>query len=473
MSERLSRGRAVFVGAIVGCGVLGLAATLPAQAVGDPDPWQLESSLGPDPGPPAGQLGPAVAISSKRCAVGNRRDGDLGTDTGVVHCFDFVRKSWKVSQLLKDPGGCVTCDFGASLSMDSERLAVGAPRDGALGFESGRAHLFLRRGTRWVLDATLARPSPGVEEHFGAAIAVRGRVAVVGAPFADHGGAPPEKVLDAGAAEVYELRDGKWTHAATLSSPKPSVSGWFGCAVAVEGDRIAVGAYGEPQDGSAGAVHLFRRTASGWTIEQSLTPPWSGPSWFGFSIAMEGDRVLVGAPIARPPGSGAATGAAFLHEHAANGFTLVATLTAPWLVAGDGLGFSTALLDGAAFVGATGDDELGEDAGAVYLFARRPNGFRPAEKLAVPALAPGDRCGASLAAVPGRLLIGRGGDPESSPAPGQGAAWIFAQTPASTPRRSATSGRTGEKAPNGPPKEPPPRSRRGTASKEQSRTNDR
>ncbi|MBM4112330.1 MAG: hypothetical protein FJ253_02980 [Phycisphaerae bacterium] len=416
-------------------------AVAPIGAGDDAPPWVMEAQLAPDPGPPASQLGAAVAISAKRCAVGNRRDTDLGSDTGVVHCFDFVRKAWRLSQLLKDPAGCITCDFGAALAMDSDRLIVGAPRDGSLGFDAGRAHVFERRGTRWVLDATLARPSPGVDEHFGGAVAVRGRVAVIGAPRADLGAKPPTRIDDAGVAEVFELREGTWTHAATLLPPKPSTSAWFGAAVAAEGDRVAIGALGESNEGgTAGAVHIFRRVAEGWTHESTLTPPWPGPSWFGFSLAMDGDRLLVGAPLSRPPGSGVATGAAFLYLRTGSSMQLAGTLTAPWLAAGDGLGISTALDGDNAFVGASGDDEDGEDSGAVYLFARRAGSLRPAEKLAVPSLSAGDHCGAALAACAGRLIVGRGGDPEATPAPGQGAAWIF--TPQQGPTRRSGSGST-------------------------------
>lgn len=404
--------------------------------------WTLEALLEPDPGPPPSQLGAAVAINAKRAAVGNRRNHDLGTDTGVVHCYDQIRKAWRPAPLIRDPAACVTCDFGAALNMDADRLIVGAPRDGSLGFEAGRAHVFVRRGSKWALEATLARPTPAPAELFGQAVAIHGRVAVIGAPYADgvlslaEGSTP-----DCGTVEVFEQQDGRWTHAASLVPPLPATSAWFGAAVAIEGDLLAVGAYGQP-DGAApaGAVHLYRRNVQTWVLDQSLPCPWPGAAWFGHSVSINGGRVLVGAPRAKAPGSNASTGAAFLFERDTAAFTLSASLVAPWLTSGDGFGISVALDRDSAFVGASGDDEAGEDAGAAYLFTRSGSTFRPAEKLSIPGTAAGDHAGAAVETARGRLIVGRAGDMELDPRPGDGVAWIFTSPMVSPPPATSSVG---------------------------------
>jgi len=418
-----------------------MAATGAAVNAQVPPPWTLEALLEPDPGPPPGMLGAAVAIGQKRALVGNRRNHDLGTDSGLVHAFDHVGKSWRLSHLIRDPAGCLTCDFGAALALDGDRAVVGAPRDGAKAFEAGRAHIYVRRGTRWKLETTLSRPSPAPAELFGSSVALAGRVAVVGAPYADQQTAEPVAgtIADAGAVEVFEQQDDRWIHAATLTSPSAATSAWFGSAVAVAGDLIAVGEHGLHRDGAAaGAVHLYRRTISGWHLEQSLDCPWPGTTWFGFAVALEGGRVLVGAPRAKAPGSGATAGAAFLFERLGDNFGLLGSLSAPWLASGDGLGCSVAIDRDALFVGATGDDEAGEDAGAVYLFTRGSSGFRPAEKLVIPGLSAGDRAGAVVAATRGRLIVGRGGEMEVDPSPGDGVAWILSSPTLAPPSRTSS-----------------------------------
>lgn len=456
-----TRRRSIVTLGLILLGGVAHAAGTKSAAPADAPPWTLEALLEPDPGPPPLMLGAAVAISQKRAAVGNRRNHDLGTDTGVIHFYDFVRKSWRLGHLVREPAGCLTCDFGAALDLDGERVIVGAPRDGALVFEAGRAHVFIRRGTKWALESTLSRPRPAAADLFGTAVAVSGRVAVVGVPYADHKASTPvatvsveaptpnANVLDAGAVEIFEQRDGQWIHAITLTPPSPTASGWFGAAVAVEGDLVAVGAYGH-SDGIAavGTVHLYRRTAEGWEFEQTLSCPWPGGAWFGYAVAIEGGRVLVGAPRAQAPGSGAATGGGFLFERRGEAtFGLAATFSAPWLAAGDAFGISVALDRESALLGASGDDEAGEDAGAVYLFSRSGASYRPAEKLVIPGLSAANHAGASVAVTGGRLIIGRGGDPEADPRPGDGLAWVFTSPIVSPPPQTSSLEDSARRAP--------------------------
>ncbi|MBX3355652.1 MAG: hypothetical protein KF724_08140 [Phycisphaeraceae bacterium] len=427
---------------VVAVGAVGTATLASARAQSQaPNQWQLEAQLEPDVGPPPSLLGPAVAINPKRAAVGNRRNHDTGSDSGVVHCFDLVRRAWRQSQLVHEPSGCITCDFGAALDMDADRMIVGAPRDGALGFEAGRAHIYLRRGTRWVLETTIARSKPSPGDLFGSDVSIAGRVAVVGMPYADLGPPGPGQgaTPDCGGVEVFEFVGQRWEHVATLLPPTPATSGWFGAAVAVEGDLIAVGEHGHP-DGlaAAGAVHLYRRKLEGWVHEQTIASPWPGAAWFGFALSIDGGRLLVGAPRAKAPGASAATGAAFLYERSGSSLTLSAALGAPWLQSGDGFGISVALDRETAVVGASGDDESGFDAGAIYFFTRSGKSFRPADKVLIPGVGEGDRAGARMGATRGRVIVGRGGDPELDPAPGDGAAWIFTSPTVSPPPRTTS-----------------------------------
>jgi hypothetical protein len=86
----------------------------------------------------------------------------------------------------------------------------------------------------------------------------------------------------------------------------------FGWSVAVSGDTIVVGAYGEGSSTTginstpnelapgAGAAYVFLRTAGVWSQEAYLKPAAIGTTQandhFGYSVAVSGDTVVVGAP---------------------------------------------------------------------------------------------------------------------------------------------------------------------------------
>ena len=420
-------GRPGILGAVAACAA---AAGMAFSADGGGDggsaarPWVLEAYLEPDPGPPPGLLGPAVALSARRAAVGAGRNHDTGRDSASVHCYDMVTDGWALRQVLQEPQGAVAADYGAALAMDGDHLIVGAPRDSEGAFEAGRVHVYARSARTWKLSQTLEAAEPQVAAAYGAAVAVDRRVLAVGSPRRDVAGSQ-----DAGAVDVFEQDGRRWRRAATLTAPVPDTSAWFGSAVAVQGDLLAVGAHGHHAGGSAaGQVHLFRRAAEGgWTLQATLTPPWPGPAWFGYSLALDRDSLLVGAPRAERPGRspGVSAGAAFLFERRGAAWIRTGVLAPHLLEAGDGFGVAVAISQEWAVVGATGDDEFGEDAGAVFVHRRRGGaGVGSGETLSIPVLSEGDHVGAALAFVRGRLLVGRGGNPERDPLPG--AAYLYA-----------------------------------------------
>jgi hypothetical protein len=92
-----------------------------------------------------------------------------------------------------------------------------------------------------------------------------------------------------------------------------------------------------------------------------------GNDSFGFSVSISGDRVLVGKPM----GAGTGVGAAHLFERDAAGtWTEIAVLEASDAQPGDVFGWSVSIGDDRALVGASGDDDRGNRAGAAYVFER-------------------------------------------------------------------------------------------------------
>ena len=72
---------------------------------------------------------------------------------------------------------------------------------------------------------------------------------------------------------------------------------WFGFSVAIAGDTIVVGASDDDDNGFAsGSVYVFTRTGTIWTAQTKLTAS-DGANFdqFGFSVAIAGDTIVVGA----------------------------------------------------------------------------------------------------------------------------------------------------------------------------------
>lgn len=130
-------------------------------------------------------------------------------------------------------------------------------------------------------------------------LAFAGTRLVVGAPGADEG---------RGAAFVFELGPNGWTQTARLMPSERIPASQFGVSVAASGDRIVVGQTAlYVNRGEHDAAVVFAREASGaWAQEARLVsgiPPNADDSQidgvcFGWTVAIRGDQIAVGAPSA-------------------------------------------------------------------------------------------------------------------------------------------------------------------------------
>jgi len=226
-------------------------------------------------------------------------------------------------------------------------------------------------------QAQEAQLLPSISEEnalFGYSVAQSGNYAAVGAPGEE---------FDKGAVYVYERDGDGWTEMARLTATDGAFFDRFGWSVALEGDYLAVGAYGCDNRGpNSGGVYIFQRTGGTWTQQVKLLP-WGDPpnanrgAEFGISVALSGNLLLVGAwrdwenvfSSQGPAPSGFQRGAAYLFNRDGNNWNQMARLTASDADRNDLFGRSVAIDGTFALVGAPGDQANGPYSGAAYVFA--------------------------------------------------------------------------------------------------------
>lgn len=229
--------------------------------------------LTPPVGAQVAGFGSSVAISGDTAVVG-AADGEVA----VV----FVRQGsgWVEEQQLV-PSDPSSQGFGTSLAIDGDTLLVGSPNDTIDGAAQGSAHVFMRTNGQWAVQQRLLSPSGVAGGSFGAAVALEGGVALIGAPLEG----------SRGSAHVFERSNSVWSDTEQLSAG--GANGCFGSSVALSQNRAIVG---EPCI-DPGTAYAFERVNSSWTSGGLLThnngPPTS--HGFGTSVALDGDSALVGA----------------------------------------------------------------------------------------------------------------------------------------------------------------------------------
>lgn len=185
--------------------------------------------------------------------------------------------------------------FGDALALSGETLvAVDSDANG------NDAYLFVRGSGTWLLQQAIDLPGWTPQPTITANAHARGRVALSGDTLAV--GSPGDNIgglADVGSVRIYQRSGAIWSLQQRIDRPAaPSVTGNFGASVAIEGDRLVVGAPGRTAYGR-GAVYHYVRTGSSWSLASSISPPAELGRSFGQAVALAGDRLVVGIPDVR------------------------------------------------------------------------------------------------------------------------------------------------------------------------------
>ena len=340
---------------------------------------------------PSDTFGFAVALDGDRLAVGSAWAEDL---RGTVQLFtgagsDFSGLTWQKN--LASSSGAIGMpalgsggQFGSSLALDGGQLAVGAPLADS---GQGSVYLFNNVGTDFsglTHVSTLASDTSlplMAGDHFGFSVALDGGNLAVGADRDDGGSTDPN--ADRGAVYLFNGSDLTQHKKVDSNSGLVTLSDkeFFGRAVALDGDRLAVGA---PTDEGFGAVYLFTGVTSpnfsSLAPQKSLgvdsgVPDLKAGDRFGLAVALNGNQLAVGAPGDDTGGSNrggvyvfGGAGADFAALARAKKLTTSTGATGmPELANEDQFGFAVAL-DGDRLAVGSPHTLIPTDRSAVYLF---------------------------------------------------------------------------------------------------------
>jgi hypothetical protein len=332
--------------------------------------WTQQAKLMAADGAADDELGWSVAVSGDTAVAGAfYKDGPAGVHQGAAYVFVRDGTAWTQQAKLMPADAAANDDFGWSVAVSGDTAVVGAyAKVGAAGAAQGAAYVFVRSGTAWTQQAKLTARDPAANDTFGYAVAISGDTIVVGAD-GKRGSAGSQQ----GAAYVFERSGGAWVQRVELTATDGAAAGHFGAAVALDGDLAVVGAHASSGGGGTpGAAYVFARGAGAWTQRGKLmaTDGASGDR-FGWAVALFGDTVLVGASYKTGP-AGQYQGAVYAFAPCGTGWIQEAKLLAGDGQAGDRFGCSVSLSGDLAIAGAylrySQPGSAGEYQGAAYTF---------------------------------------------------------------------------------------------------------
>jgi hypothetical protein len=241
-------------------------------------------------------FGASVAISGDVIAIGaNGATVGQNPAQGAVYVFTQSDSNWIEAQKLVADDGAAFDNFGISVAHDGQTILAGAPSAAIDGkFGQGAVYRFARINGVWTQVQKLVADDGASGDSFGQSLAMNQRSALIGAYNANINGTP-----GAGAVYVFDRSGGLLVQTQKLSADAPSSFANFGNAVALSGHRalIAADVSTVAEHTSAGEVYLFRSNGGSWSQTQTFTASdGMTDDFFGAAIALEPGTALIATP---------------------------------------------------------------------------------------------------------------------------------------------------------------------------------
>lgn len=376
--------------------------------------WQQQAELTAADAAANDHLGISVDVDGDTAVVGAYRTDGAGSSSGSAYVYTRSAGTWTQQAELTASDAAANDLFGTSVAVAGDTVVVGSYLDDhASGTDAGSAYVFTRSGATWTEQAKLTASDAAAGDNFGISVALDGDTALVGSWFNGDG-----------AAYAFTRSAGTWSEQAKLDPSDPSGGDRFGGSVALAAETAVIGAYRDDLAGSdRGSAHVFTRSGTAWSQEATLTAPdGADADWFGYSVAVDGDRAVVGAY--QDDDAGSASGSAYVFTRSGSAWAQETKLAASDAAAGDAFGSTVAVAGDWVIVGSSQDDDGGASSGAAYAFLRDAGGAWAQDAKLTPTDATGFQLFGNAVALDGlTALIGAWTDSTVSNA--AGAAYVF------------------------------------------------
>jgi len=270
-------------------------------------------------------VGASLETSNATGIGGNQADTSM-MGAGAIYVFTRTGTTWSQQAYIKASNTRANALFGYSAALFGDTLAVGAYQEssGATGLNgnqadtsatnAGATYIFTRAANGWSQQAYVKASNTTADARFAYSVALSADTLAVGA-YNDPSGATgiggnqaDTSAPSAGAAYVFTRSGSTWSQQAYVKASNARANSYFGVSLAVVGDTLAVGAFGDSSNAmgvngnqadtsaaNAGAAYLFTRTGSVWS-QLAYAKPSNTQAGSSFShLALSGDTLAVAA----------------------------------------------------------------------------------------------------------------------------------------------------------------------------------
>ncbi|HEV7642498.1 MAG TPA: FG-GAP repeat protein [Pyrinomonadaceae bacterium] len=255
--------------------------------------WTQQQKLVASDGAQLDRFGTGVDISGNTVIVGAAQD-DINTNDNQGSAYVFTRSGsvWSEQEKLIASDGAQFDQFGSSVSVSGDYAVVGDAADTVGGVAAqGSVYVFVRSGSDWTEQTKLIDSEGHDSDNFGTSVDLEGDTLAIGSFRGDVGTA----VFNQGTVSVFVRHGTSWNQQARLFSADGAQGDEFGISLSLSGDDLIVGADFNNVHGTPfpGAAYLFTRSGTAWTQRSKLIPAGNSDR-FGQSVALGGQQNFCG-----------------------------------------------------------------------------------------------------------------------------------------------------------------------------------
>ncbi|MDP6940687.1 MAG: hypothetical protein QGH51_01560 [Planctomycetota bacterium] len=281
--------------------------------------WELETKLIPPDSAPNIHFGASIVLDGDWALVGAYKDDTNGEDSGSAYFFKFdpAQGTWLFHQKLMPPDAGVNDRFGRYNSLRDGRASIGASRDDDLGDDCGSVYVYVYNPQTdlWDLEEHVFGSDTNVRDRLGISSSIQGDTMVAGAFWDNDPGAS-----QAGSAYVFHRDpvDGKWKQTQKIVPPDSHDEMWFGSYVMLEGDLLAIGAFGDDIISDAGGstfIYKFdAQTMEYKQVNRLFMRDVEANDWTGRFFCLDDERILIGNRFTDSPAGDSNIGSAGIYR---------------------------------------------------------------------------------------------------------------------------------------------------------------
>jgi len=291
-------------------------------------------------------------------------------------------------------------NYGIVVALSSDTAVIGAPFDSTRSFNAGSAYVYKHSNGAWSLQQKLQANDGAPGDQYGWSIALQGNTLLIGARFDDDRG------FNSGSIYAYTRIDNTWVERQKFSAPDGSVNDQYGFTISLDGDVAFIGAPLDDDNGfESGSVYIYHRIAGLWSVEKKFTAHDGEPGdQFGWSVALSASSALIGARFDDDEAFN--SGSAYLYNRTAQTWHMKQKFTAIDAAVNDQFGWTVALDDNTAVIGARFNDDMGINSGSAYVYTLSDKEWSLQQKLIASDGEPGNQYSWAIALDGDKLIIG-------------------------------------------------------------------